>query len=147
VPCLTGSALQSPTVSFANDIQPIFNGSCAISGASCHGSPTTNPQTTGQIYLGSVHGGVPASSILPKIVDQTSPENGSMNIIKAGDPVNSYLMHKLDGDQCQYSSACNATMNPLFFNCGIQMPYNSGVLDQGRRDKIRRWIAQGAMAN
>src|SRR5579883_2865977 len=60
VSCLTGSQLQSPSVSFASDIQPIFNQSCAISGATCHGSPTTDPKATGQIYLGSPDGGVPA---------------------------------------------------------------------------------------
>ncbi len=144
VPCLTGSALQSPSVSFASDVQPIFNQSCAISGATCHGSTTTDPKATGQIYLGSPDGGVMASDVLTKIVGQPSPENGSMDIVKAGDPANSYLMHKLDGDQCQYASTCNATKNPIFSNCGIQMPFNSGVLDQDSRDKIRRWIAQGA---
>lgn len=147
VSCLTGSALQSPSVSFAADIQPIFNQSCAISGATCHGSPTTDAKSTGQIYLGSVDGGVAASDILPKIVGQNSPENPQMETIKAGDPSNSYLMHKLDGDQCQYAAACKTTQNPLFANCGIQMPFNSGVLDQDSRDKIRRWIAQGAKAN
>lgn len=147
VSCLTGSALQSPSVSFASDIQPIWNASCAISGATCHGSPNTDPKATGQIYLGSPDGGVAASAILPKIVNQPSPENGSMDIIKAGDPANSYLMHKLDGDECQYASTCNATKNSIFTNCGIQMPFNSGVLDQDSRDKIRRWIAQGAQSN
>ncbi len=147
VPCLTGSALQSPSVSFASDIQPIFNQSCAIAGGTCHGSATTDPKTTGQIYLGSQDGGVAASDVLPKIVDQPSPENPGMDTIKAGDPANSYLMHKLDGDQCQYATACAGTKIPLFANCGIQMPFNSGVLDQDSRDKIRRWIAQGAKAN
>jgi hypothetical protein len=147
VPCVTGSALQSPSVSFAKDIQPIFNQSCAIAGATCHGNAMTDPKTTGQIYLGSQDGGVTAMDILPKIVNQPSPENGQMSVVKAGDPANSYLMHKLDGDFCQYASACNATHNPIFANCGIQMPFNSGVLDQSARDKIRRWIAQGAQAN
>lgn len=147
VPCVTGSALQSPSVSFAKDIQPIWNASCAISGATCHGSTATDPKTTGQIYLGSIDGGVAASDILPKIVGQPSPENGQMDIIKAGDPANSYLMHKLDGDECLYAKTCNATQNAIFANCGIQMPFNSGVLDQDSRDKIRRWIAQGANAN
>jgi hypothetical protein len=146
-PCVTGSALQSPTISFATDIQPIWNASCAISGATCHGSPVTDPKTTGQIYLGSPDGGVAASDILPKVVGQPSPENGAMDIIKAGDPVNSYMMHKIDGDECLYAKTCNATQNAIFTNCGIQMPYNSGVLDQGSRDKIRRWIAQGAQSN
>ena len=147
VPCLTGSALQSPSVSFATDIQPIFNQSCAISGATCHGSMSTDPKTTGQIYLGSPDGGVTPQQVLMGIVGVSSPENGQMDIIKAGDPTNSYLMHKLDGDQCQFASTCNATKNPLFANCGIQMPFNSGVLDQDTRDKIRRWIAQGAKQN
>jgi hypothetical protein len=139
----------SPTISFAKDIQPIFNQSCAISGSTCHGSPGINEMTTGQVYLGlSADAGVPdASQILSGIVGKTSPENTTMEIIKAGDPANSYMMHKLDYDQCQFAKTCNATTNQIFVNCGLGMPYNSGTLDIPTREKIRAWIAQGAQNN
>jgi hypothetical protein len=146
VPCVTGSALQSPNVSFATDVQPIFNG-CGTAGATCHGAPNNNPEMTGLIFLGEPDGGAPASVILPGIVGNKSPENPAMNIITAGDPENSYLMHKLDGDQCQFSANCDGTKNATFANCGVQMPFNGPYLSQDQRDTVRRWIAQGAKSN
>lgn len=143
VPCLTGSALLSPNVSFKTDVQPILN-SCGTAGSTCHGAPNDDPAVSGLIYLGKPGGGAPASAILPNIVGKASPEDPKMNIIQAGDPENSYLMHKLDGDQCIYSANCSGAQNPTFTNCGSQMPFNGPYLDQSKRDAIRRWIAQGA---
>lgn len=146
VPCVTGSALQSPTVSFKTDVQPIFN-SCGTAGATCHGSQTNMPEMTGLIFLGEPDGGAPGTTVLNGIVGQMSPENPQMDIIKAGDPENSYLMHKLDGDQCVYASNCDNTHNPTFAKCGVQMPFSGPYLTEDQRDSIRRWIAQGAQNN
>ena len=149
--------LTTPTVSFAKDVQPVFNQSCAISQSTCHGDPSLqkNEGSTGQVWLGlPVDAGAPDSAaVLMGIVGVKSPENPQMDIVKAGDPANSYLMHKLDYDECQYASTCNSTKNQLFVNCGQGMPYSSGTLDTdmngqpGARDTIRRWIAQGAKNN
>ena len=146
--CLTD--LTTPTVSFARDIQPLFNRSCGITGSTCHGSPATNPKTTGLVFLGLPDGGTDSGEVLTGIVGQPSPEDPRMDIIKAGDPAHSYLMHKLDGDSVLFASDCNGAHNPnpAFVNCGCQMPYNSGNLDaDAGRDNIRRWIAQGAKNN
>jgi hypothetical protein len=70
-----------------------------------------------------------------------------MDEVAAGDPEHSWLMHKLDGDECLFSATCNATGNAIFANCGVQQPYNSAPLDAATRDAIRRWIAQGARDN
>jgi hypothetical protein len=143
--------LTKPTVSFKSDIQPLFNMSCAIAGSTCHGDPNLQKMeaTTGQVWLGlPVDAGAPDSAaVLMGIVGVKSPENPQMDIVKAGDPNGSYLMHKLDYDECQFATACNKTGTQIFLNCGLGMPYNAGTLDVGLRDTIRRWIAQGAKNN
>ena len=101
----------------------------------------------GQIFLGIPDGGVDAAQVLAAIVGQASPEDPSLDIIKGGDPGGSYLMHKLDDDQCQFAKECNATNNMVFANCGYGMPYESPILDPAFRDSVRRWIAQGAKNN
>jgi hypothetical protein len=146
VPCLTGSALLSPSVSYTTDVQPIFN-TCGSAGGTCHGDPNSDAGVTGLIFLGKPAGGVPASAVLPNIVGQASPEDPKMEIIKAGDPGNSYLMHKLDGDECVYSADCSGAVNVAFIDCGAQMPDLGPYLSQAQRDVIRSWIAQGALAN
>ncbi len=146
-PYISCADLTTPTVSFARDIAPVFNQSCAIGGGTCHGDPNVNAMTTGQVYLGNAAGGADAGQVLMGLVGQPSAEDPQMNEVTAGDPARSFLMHKLDGDQCVYAAACNATNNPIFNNCGLQQPYNSGVLDQATRDTMRRWIAQGARNN
>jgi hypothetical protein len=153
-PAYTSCAnLTTPTVSFAKDIQPIFNQSCAIAGSTCHGDPNLQKMesTTGQVWLGlPVDAGAPDSAaIIMGLVGVKSPENPQMDLVAAGDPKNSYLMHKLDYDECLYASICNKelTVNPLFKACGLGMPNSSGILELTTRDTIRRWIAQGAKNN
>jgi hypothetical protein len=138
----------TPTVSFAKDIQPTLNTSCSISTpGTCHAMQQPGNSTPYLIFLGSPDGGIDGGDVLKGIVGVKAAENPDMNLVTAGDPDNSYLMHKLDYDQCQYSTTCNATKNPTFLNCGIGMPYQSGILDQPTRDNFRRWIAQGAKNN
>jgi hypothetical protein len=124
----------------------MFN-TCGSAGATCHGSSNNDASATGLIFLGEANGGAPSSAVLPNIVGQASPEDPKMDIIKAGDPGNSYLMHKLDGDQCVYSADCSGAVNVTFADCGAQMPDLGPYLSQTQRDVIRRWIAQGAQDN
>ncbi|WP_394838365.1 hypothetical protein LVJ94_15805 [Pendulispora rubella] len=65
-----------------------------------------------------------------------------MNFVTPGDPAQSYVMHKLDGDQKQLAAAC--TGEP---DCGSQMPQGQPPLAQSTRDTIRRWITEGAADN
>jgi hypothetical protein len=146
--CLTGSDLQAPSVSFAQTIQPLFNTSCSISTpGTCHALQQPGTTTAYLVFLGSPDGGVDGAAVLSGLVGKAASEDPGMNLITAGDPDNSYLMHKLDYDQCQFATACDATKNEVFTGCGVGMPYQSGILDQGTRDDIRRWIAQGAKNN
>jgi hypothetical protein len=143
--------LTTPPVSFATDVAPVFLNSCAAAGSSCHGDPTLDEKTTGQVFLGyPPDAGMTATPamILAGIVGQASPEDTTMDIVQAGDPGASYLMHKLDDDQCQFAVTCNATHNLVFSLCGLGMPYGTNmVLPEETRDTIRRWIAQGAQNN
>jgi hypothetical protein len=146
--CLTGSDLQTPTVSFAQSIKPLFNTSCSISTpGTCHALQQPGNSTPYLVFLGSPDGGIDGATVLSGLVGKPASEDPGMSLIAAGDPDNSYLMHKLDYDQCQFATACDATKNPVFTGCGVGMPYQSGILDQDTRDDIRRWIAQGAKNN
>lgn len=136
--------LTMPTVSFANQIMPVFQASCGIAGATCHGNP--NVASMGRPFLDYPDGGANAGMVLAAIVGKPSTEDPQMDVIKAGDPANSFLMHKLDGDQCTLAAACAKGGSP-YPDCGLQMPYSSPPLDQATRDTIRRWIAQGASNN
>jgi hypothetical protein len=137
--------LTAPTVSFATDIVPILQPSCAIAGSTCHGTPDV-ATTQARPYLGNFDGGTDAAEVVQGLVGVTSNEDPSMATVKAGDPVNSFLMHKLDGDQCTLATSC-ASSKTQYTDCGQQMPYSSPPLDEPTRDIIRRWIAQGAKSN
>ena len=65
-----------------------------------------------------------------------------MSIVTPTNPTQSYIMHKLDGDQCQFNQMCSG------LNCEVSMPSGATVvLPVDDRDTVRRWIAQGAMDN
>jgi hypothetical protein len=163
VPAFTSCAsTSSPEVSFQKDIRPIFQQSCSLT-ASCHGQKSANIASSGLIFLGAVDGGTDAADILSGIVGVASPEDSQEQIVKPGDPENSYMMHKLDSDMCRFATGCNATKVAAFVGCGLGMPYASPSLcldsqtacvktqtitqQYGERDQIRRWIAQGAKNN
>jgi hypothetical protein len=133
----------SMPVSFTSDLMPVFAQNCASQFA-CHLSPNFAPL---QPVLGSLDGGIDAATILTAIVGVSSVEDPQMNIVTAGDPANSYLMHKVDGDQCTLAAQCNAptaTYHSVYPNCGSSMPLGMSPLSVGTRDMIRAWIKQGA---
>jgi hypothetical protein len=144
-PYVSCADLTTPDVSFQADILPIFQPGCAIAGSTCHGTPDV-ATTQARPYLGNFDGGTDAAAVVMGLVGVTSNEDPSMATVTAGDPENSFLMHKLDGDQCQFASAC-ASSKTQYTDCGQQMPYSSPALDDATRDTVRRWIAQGAKNN
>lgn len=111
-------------VSFADDVQPILAGTCALSG--CHGSnanPSEKPLvlSSGQAYDDMV--GV-ASAGLP-----------TMPRVSPNQPDNSYLVHKIQGTQLSVGGS------------GDRMPLGQPPLSQLTIDLIRRWITEGAQRN
>jgi hypothetical protein len=131
----------STPVSFATDVVPIFQQSCALS-ASCHSDPSLAPL---QPYLGSSDGGVDAAAILAQIVGVKSAEDPTMDLVMPNDPTNSFLMRKMDGDQCALAQECAGTpYSTSYPDCGALMPQGAtDPLPAMTRDIVRAWIKQG----
>jgi hypothetical protein len=117
------------------------------------GATTTPPSVSG-LYLGQPLSSATASSlamgIYTAIVNVPSHELPSMNFITPGDLATSYIMHKMDGDMCQFDTMCTTMLTPApVAPCGVVMPQATCALDDPThpRDKVRRWIAQGAKNN
>ncbi len=143
-PYVSDAGLMSPTVTYSKDVAPIFDLSCAVGGANCHGDVSV--KNLGRPFLGLRDGGVDAASLIAGIVGVKSVEDPSMNEITAGDPKQSFLMHKMDADQGCFAADCANNGTP-YTDCGGLMPSLNPILDQPTRDTVRRWIAQGAQAN
>jgi hypothetical protein len=128
--------LDTKSVSFASDVVPIFVQSCAFS--TCHGAQSGNNQG---VYLGTKSGTPDTGRIYTATVGVASLELPSMPFVTKGDPANSYLMHKIDGDACTFAKQC------VGGDCGSTMPEQSDLLPEESRLVIRRWITQGALEN
>ena len=124
--------------SFSADVVPIFAKNCAVGGGTCHGDMPTLP------YLGVPDGSVDPASILQKIVGVRSAEDPAMDFVAPGDPGQSYLMHKIDGDACTLAADCAKSAYPELAQCGAPMPFEAAMLPAATRDVVRAWIAQGA---
>jgi hypothetical protein len=104
--------------------------------------------------------------IIYSLVGSKAVEDPNQNLVTAGDPVMSYLMHKMDGDQCLFANVCDQQPGQGAFydpgwHCGRSMPTSdagtipdppanapsSTLVDPTIRDKFRAWIKQGAMNN
>ena len=134
----------TPVVSFKTDVLPVFQRSCGLS-TSCHGDP--NMPSQDRPYFGPNKMTTATADDITKIlagsVGVASFYEPSMQIIKASDPEHSFLMYKLDDQLACGTLECAATNN-----CGELMPLGATEpLASDERDKIRRWIAQGAQNN
>ena len=129
--------LTKPTVSFKSDVMPIFTQSCAFT--SCHGMPGGTNQG---IFLGQKPPVVNDPSMIRMgLVGKKSGELASMDFVAPGDPAQSYVMHKIDGDNCVFDKMCTSG------SCQATMPQAGDLLPVESRDTVRRWIAQGALDN
>lgn len=131
-----GTDLTMPVVSLRKDVIPgVFSGACAFS--SCHG--VMNPATNNGVYLGDPNG--PTSDANATLVQKSvlgMAGEIAMPFVTPGDPSQSYLMHKMDGDLCTLT--CKGS-------CLAPMPQGSPALPADKRLVVRRWIAQGAKDN
>jgi hypothetical protein len=106
------------------------------------------------LALGSPDGKDSAAAVVKSIVGVIAAEEPMMMLVTAGDPTHSYLMHKMDGDQCTLATQCNAgEYKAAYPNCGGIMPQpippqtTSNLLAPSDRDVVRAWIKQGAQSN
>lgn len=131
-----GFDLTTPAMSFETNVMPVLTASC--SSASCHG---VADGAQGGLFLGAeLQHGADAAKVYKNLVGPMAGELGSMPYVTPGDPAKSFIMHKLDGDQCMLAEQCaNRT-------CNDTMP-RDGQLPVETRDILRRWIAQGAQNN
>jgi hypothetical protein len=120
---------QNPQVSFSKDVIPIFKTSCAFT--ACHGLQGSN----NGVFLGESGG---PAAVHGNLVGRRSSKLQTMDLVKAGEPRESFVMRKLDGSHCVLDSQCTGG------TCGDSMPRREETLPIEERDKIRRWIAQGA---
>ena len=136
-PFTSEANLMTPQVSFKSDVMPVFEQHCASS--SCHGI-ADSPK--GDLFLGAqLAKGSDSNMVHGALVGKTSTQLPSMMFVAAGDPTHSYIIHKIDGDQCMYESQCVGT------DCQMSMPFSDGLMPVETRDIVRRWIAQGANDN
>ena len=116
---VTGGGGGGATVSFAAQIQPIFNDNCALAGCHAAGSGAGGlVLAEGQAYGNTVN--VPSS------------EQPSLFRVKPGSPDDSYLVRKIRGD----SSIS-----------GGRMPLNRPPLDDSLINLIVTWVSEGAQNN
>ena len=114
-----------PTVSFANDVQPVLTNNCATSG--CHGTPIANPGSKPMVLV--------AGQAYDNIVGVTSAQLPTMQRIRAGKPDSSYVIHKLMGTHRTVGGT------------GQQMPLGRPTLALATIEMIRTWVAAGAPRN
>ena len=132
----------SPTVSFKDEVLPLFQRSCGIT-TGCHGDP--NQPDDKRPYLGPKKTITATADdiaiIRGAIIDVTSYYEPTMSIVASGDPEKSFLMHKID-----FTLECD--LLTCGKDCGVAMPQgNEEPLALAERNLVRRWIAQGALDN
>jgi hypothetical protein len=104
-------------ISFINEVQPIFTASCAVSG--CHSGTTPSAG----LNLGT--------NAYSRIVNVSSGQRATLFLIKPLDPDNSYLIHKIKGNDIS----------------GSRMPLGRTPLTVEVIALIENWIRQGALNN
>lgn len=111
----------SGTVSYANDIQPIFTAQCI----NCHA-------TGGVAVLAGIPLLLTEGDSYDMLVNQQSVQDTSLTFVIPGDSANSLLFLKVE-----------ATLPPI----GVRMPLGGNALSDSDVALIRDWIDQGAMNN
>lgn len=143
-PTASEQELMSPTVSFTEDVFPIFEKNC--SDMLCHGS---DEAPRADLYLGPAEDAT--SGDLDEVyanLHRASTTAPSVRVISVGDPERSFLMNKVDGCQNSLGLTCDAEPNLCRADCGDPMPPlprdTYSPLAEMEKLTLRRWIAQGA---
>ena len=149
----------SDTTSFQSDVMPIFAASCTGS-TICHGQMGNGAEEN--LYLGvNAQAGTNSATVIGVVysglVAIKSEEDPSMNIVTAGSSAQSYLWHKIAGDQnsdtaveqgcASVASGPNACSDCIAAApCGVQMPLGS-TLTASEICVLENWIDEGAPDN
>ena len=150
-----GTPCGTDTVSFSNDVIPVFQMSCTVS-MSCHGQMGNVGEEN--LYLAENMGTTDAKTVYGMLVGVPAKEDPSMNLVTAGSTDQSYLWHKLVNDQNSptLAAACAKVPPPTCTDCNVTtpcgglMPYDSESLSMTEPQflcTIQNWIAQGAKNN
>lgn len=152
-PADTSDADLTTPVSFRADVfGPIFQTSCNDN--TCHGHQTN---ARGGSWLGPPSGDV-SDEMLQAVIDgllEPSATAPALANVVPGDPSQSFLMLKVDGCQDEAGLTCTSQQGALCgTDCGDSMPQLDDPeggevfpLTADQRNKIRAWIAQGALNN
>ena len=106
-----------PPVSYARDIEPAFQATCATPG--CHSAQS---RASGLV--------LEKDSSYSGIVGVPSRQAPALNLITPGNPGHSYLLHKLRGTQASVGGS------------GVQMP-TEGATDPTLISNVQNWTEQG----
>jgi hypothetical protein len=153
-----GGSVAPMDPSFAKDVMPILQQSCTISSV-CHGQMGNSGEEN--LYLGQHQTSLDGTPVDPAvammvntgIVSKPSLEDPSMDAITPGSLANSYLWHKLQGDQDMLEAQCakgmcNSASCQAPTTCGVQMPMAAGqALPDDQLAVISNWITAGAKNN
>jgi hypothetical protein len=150
------NACEPAPASFQKDVMPIFAQNCT-STAICHGQP--GDAQAENLYLGlststGTNGPSDVAAVYTALVGSKSVEDPSMNFVTAGDLEDSFLWHKVTGDENsdpKVESGClpqASGPNPCedclpAAPCGVQMPLGS-ILDPSLVCILQNWITEGA---
>jgi len=113
-------------VSFALDVAPVLNGSCAFSG--CHDTPNANPGSKPMVLT--------TAQAYDQIVNVRAAQS-TLDRIEPGNPDASYLIHKLQGTH----------LSPPANGSGGRMPAGANPLAPSVIAMIRQWVTEGAQRN
>lgn len=116
-----------PTISFASNIQPIFDVSCAL--ASCH---------TGAVPAENLD--LTSGTARRALVGVPSTQMPGQDRVVSGDPAASYLVQKIEG-----TSGIAGQLMPL--GCPGSPQAGAVCLTGDQIDAIKTWISECAPAN
>ena len=153
-----GSGEASAPISFQRDLLPGFERSCGLS-SSCHQDPVTDPITQ-RIFLGCATTNPDCSMDASSGAEvfqglkKDSQEDPTMPYVTDGDPSQSFILYKLEGNLAGIESQCRpVAMDPIVQGasgepqppqpCGAAMPLGLPPLTDFT-NQVRAWIAQGA---
>jgi len=125
-------------VTLQANVMPIFTAQCSLATA-CHGKGATNEPILGDLPMMNT---LTAADIKANIVGKASKEVPTWQYVNAGNPQQSYLMHKVENANPGCGLACTSSTPG---GCSTQMPSSAPPLSASDQDIIRNWIKQGAM--